>query len=86
MTPHEQLEQRVAAIEKEMPTIRSSLKENTDITQSVKSDTADLVEFVRGITGLTIFAKWVGKSLQWMAPIALAAVGLWAALKGVKQP
>ena len=81
MTPQDLLEVRVSNIEKEMPTIKSELKRNTDLTLSIKEDTAGLVEVAQASAGLLKVAKWVGRVIQWLTPVALVLVGLWSAIK-----
>lgn len=81
MTPHDLLEIRVSSIEKEMPMIKSELKINTDLTLSIKADTAGLVEVAQASAGLLRVAKWVGRVIQWLTPVALVLMGLWSAIK-----
>lgn len=84
MTPHDALELRVAALEKEIPTIKAELTKNTGITSAIKDDTADLLEFIRACSGLVITARWLGRIVQWLAPVALVIVSAWAVIKGQK--
>ena len=85
MTPHDALELRVTALEKEIPTIKAELKRNTDLTLSIKEDTAGLVEFANASSGLITAAKWLGKLIQWIAPIALVLISVWVAFKDKKM-
>ena len=84
MTPHEDLTQRVTALEAEAKNMRTELQTNTTITSSIKADTQDLIDFAHACSGLVVVSRWVGKALQWLAPIALVAVSVWAAIKEKK--
>ena len=84
MTPHENLEKRVLALEDGAKNMRTELQTNTSITASIKSDTQDLVDFARACSGLVVVSRWMGKALQWLAPIALVAVSVWAVIKEKK--
>lgn len=84
MTPHENLEQRVIALEGEAKNMRAELQTNTNITASIKSDTQDLVDFAHACSGLVVVSRWLGKALQWLAPIALVAVSVWAVIRDKK--
>ena len=83
------MEQRVHALEQSHSALRADLDANTRMTASVKGDTATLVAFTEALKGFATFCRWVGKVLKliavYVAPIVLAAAGVWATLKG-KSP
>jgi len=79
------VEMRVMALEQAHVSLNEKLTANTQLTSSIKADTADLVEFAKAAKGLVTVGRWIGKLLQWAAPIAAVVLGLWATVKGWKQ-
>ena len=68
------VEQAVAKIELRQAHIESQLTQNTALTNSVKEDTAEIVELIKGANVLGRIAKWAaaifggylaGKGLKW---------------------
>lgn len=52
-----------------------AIADNTRITQSIADNTAELVEIVKGAKGVRSFVIWA-------APVAAAAMAVWAFMKG----
>ena len=83
--PHEieELKSRIAVTEQEIKTLKEELKANTELTKEIKSDTEDLVAFVKTLAGFARFISWCGRIA---APIAAVGISVWATIKGLKQP
>lgn len=77
--------ERVDSLESAHHSLQIELAANTRVTASIKEDTADLVAFTKTANSLVTLARWVGKLLSWLAPIAAVVLGVWATIKGVKS-
>jgi hypothetical protein len=75
---------RVKVLEDGHIALSAAVQANTNLTQAVKTDTLELVEFTKAIKGLVTLVRWVGRALQWLAPIALVVVSAWAVFKDKK--
>ena len=67
-----------------MGRIEASLKANTEATQRVEANTADLVEAFANLRGAFKVFNWIGKAakpLGYIAGAAAAIVSLWTAFK-----
>lgn len=69
---------RWAEMATRMDTMESQLAANTMLTESVKADTAELVEFFNAAQGFLRFSRVLGSAAKWLAQIAAAGVILWA--------
>lgn len=78
------VEVRVMALEKAHASLDKKVDDNTSITNAIKNDTSDLVEFAKTAKGLVTFAKWVGIILKWGSSIAVAFLAVWTYFKGGK--
>ncbi|MDE2022023.1 MAG: hypothetical protein KGI71_03925 [Patescibacteria group bacterium] len=83
-TETDALHERVAILESEAKNMRQELAANTAITTLIKRDTDALMEFIEACHSIATFAKWTGRVMQWLAPVALAIVSVWAFLKNQK--
>ena len=83
------LADEITAVKLEQANFQRLLKENTDATNSIKADTAELVEAFHSFKGAMKVLEWIGKAakpLGYIATFVGAIVGIWAALKsGVTQ-
>lgn len=66
--------ERLDNMEKRLSTLEVSLDENTKATQSIASDTADIVNMLKGAKGIRTFVVW-------FAPIGALVVTTWSFLK-----
>lgn len=72
-----ELRDRVGDLETGFAEMRRDLAENTATTNSIASDTADLVEFTRAIQWLAKIAK----PMSYVAAIGASVATAWAAFK-----
>ena len=83
------LADEITAVKLEQSEFRRLLKENTDATNSIKADTAELVEAFHSFKGAMKVLEWIGKAakpLGYIATFVGAIVGIWAALKSGVTP
>ncbi len=72
-----------------MGALAVGLKENTELTQKVQTDTAELVELLRSFKGAFQVFNMVGRAARPLGYIAMAGsaiYGLFAAIKGGGVP
>jgi prophage DNA circulation protein len=69
----EALERNLQSLEATVTGVQADMKRNTELTESVKTDTAEIVTIVKGM-------KIFGKVTAWAAAIASA----WYAIRGFK--
>jgi hypothetical protein len=83
------LTDEITAVKLEQAEFRHLLKENTDATNAIKADTAELLEAFRSFKGAMKVLEWIGKAakpLGYIATFVGAIVGIWAALKSGVTP
>lgn len=76
-----ELEQRVSTLEAKVAAMDASIKRNTDVTESIKRDTEELIGLWKGAGAI---GRFFGPKVKWAAAIAASAAGIWAALRGIK--
>lgn len=90
------LDERLAALEANvngrfqsgadrMDCIERNLKTNTEATERVEANTAEMLEFFNAMKGAFKVLNWIGKAARPVGVIALAVGAIasaWAALKG----
>ncbi len=83
------LADEITAVKLEQAEFRRLLKENTDATNAIKADTAELLEAFRSFKGAMKVLEWIGKAAKprgYIATYVGAIVGIWAALKSGVTP
>ncbi len=76
---------RMTRIEGDVAAVRSDLKANTEATQAVATNTAELVEMFQAMKGALKVLNWIGswaKPLAYVIGLGTAALGFWTAIKG----
>ncbi|MDP4076261.1 hypothetical protein [Acidovorax sp. A1169] len=75
---------RMTRIEDDLSSVRAELKTNTEATQAVASNTAELVEMFQAMKGAFKVFNWIGslaKPMAYVIGLGTAIVGMWAAIK-----
>ena len=83
------LADEITAVKLEQAEFRHLLKENTDATNSIKADTAELLEAFRSFKGAMKVLEWIGKAakpLGYITTFVGAIVGIWTAMKSGVTP
>lgn len=83
----ERIEVDVGGLRLDLDGVRRDLKANTEATQELSKNTADLVEFIQALKGMFKVLDWLGrvaKPLALIFGLGTAALGLYAAWKGHK--
>jgi hypothetical protein len=83
------LTDEITAVKLEQAEFRNLLKENTDATNAIKADTAELLEAFRSFKGAMKVLEWIGKAakpLGYITTFVGAIVGIWTAMKSGVTP
>jgi ABC-type phosphate transport system auxiliary subunit len=78
------LTDEVAAIKLEQAQFRVLLKENTDATNSIKADTAELLEAFHSFKGALKVLEWIGKAAKpigYIVGLCASVAAFWTAMK-----
>lgn len=73
--------QRMQAMETAHQEMKVNLEANTRVTQAVKANTDEIVEFFASAKGAFTVLGWLGKVAKWVTAIAAAAGAVWALTK-----
>ena len=68
---------------------RRLLKENTDATNAIKADTAELLEAFRSFKGAMKVLEWIGKAakpLGYIIGVCASVTAFWTAIKSGVTP
>ena len=79
------LTDEITAVKLEQAEFRHLLKENTDATNSIKADTAELLEAFRSFKGAMKVLEWIGKAAKPMGYIAGFCASMYAFWTAVKS-
>lgn len=83
------LADEITAVKLEQSESRRLLKENTDATNSIKADTAELLEAFRSFKGAMKVLEWIGKAakpLGYVVGLGASIAAFWTAMtSGVSQ-
>ena len=83
------LADEITAVKLEQAESRRLLKENTDATNSIKADTAELLEAFRSFKGAMKVLEWIGKAakpLGYIAGFCASMYAFWTAVKSGVTP
>ena len=83
------LTDEITAVKLEQAEFRHLLKENTDATNSIKADTAELLEAFRSFKGAMKVLEWIGKAAKpigYIAGLCASVAAFWAAMKSGVTP
>ena len=83
------LADEITAVKLEQAEFRNLLKENTDATNSIKADTAELLEAFRSFKGAMKVLEWIGKAAKpigYIAGLCASVAAFWAAIKSGVTP
>lgn len=79
----------ITVVKLEQAEYRRLLKENTDATNSIKADTAELLEAFRSFKGAMKVLEWIGKAakpLGYVAGFCASMYAFWTAVKSGVTP
>ena len=79
------LTDEITAVKLEQAEFRHLLKENTDATNAIKADTAELLEAFRSFKGAMKVLEWIGKAAKPMGYIAGFCASMYAFWTAVKS-
>ena len=83
------LADEITVVKLEQAESRRLLKENTDATNAIKADTAELLEAFRSFKGAMKVLEWIGKAAKPMGYIAgffASMYAFWTAVKSGVTP
>ena len=83
------LADEIAVVKLEQAEHRRLLKENTDATNSIKADTAELVEAFHSFKGAMKVLEWIGKAakpLGYVVGLGASVAAFWTAMKSGVPP
>ena len=83
------LADEIAVVKLEQAESRRLLKENTDATNAIKADTAELLEAFRSFKGAMKVLEWIGKAakpLGYIAGFCASMYAFWTAVKSGVTP
>ena len=79
------LADEITAVKLEQAEFRHLFKENTDATNSIKADTAELLEAFRSFKGAMKVLEWIGKAAKPIGYIAGFCASMYAFWTSVKS-
>lgn len=85
---HKEMHVRLNDGDVRMGNLEDAVKKNTALTQTIKSDTGEIVEFAQSVKGAFNVADMIGKlakPLTYIIMFGTAIAGAWAAFKGVSN-
>ena len=83
------LTDEITAVKLEQSEFRRLLKENTDATNSIKADTAELVEAFHSFKGAMKVLEWIGKAAKpvgYIVGVCASITAFWTAMKSGVTP
>ena len=83
------LADEITVVKLEQAESRRLLKENTDATNAIKADTAELLEAFRSFKGAMKVLEWIGKAakpLGYVAGFCASMYAFWTAVKSGVTP
>ena len=83
------LTDEITAVKLEQSEFRRLLKENTDATNSIKADTAELVEAIHSFKGAMKVLEWIGKAAKpvgYIVGVCASITAFWTAMKSGVTP
>ena len=83
------LTDEITAVKLEQAEFRHLLKENTDATNAIKADTAELLEAFRSFKGAMKVLEWIGKAakpLGYVVGLGASVAAFWTAMKSGAPP
>lgn len=83
------LADEITVVKLEQSEFRHLLKENTDATNSIKADTAELLEVFHSFKGAMKVLEWIGKAakpLGYIAGFCASMYAFWTAVKSGVPP
>ena len=83
------LTDEITAVKLEQSEFRRLLKENTDATNAIKADTAELLEAFRSFKGAMKVLEWIGKAAKpigYIAGFCASIAAFWTAMKSGVHP
>lgn len=83
------LADEIAVVKLEQAESRRLLKENTDATNAIKADTAELLEAFRSFKGAMKVLEWIGKAakpLGYIAGFCASMYAFWTSVKSGVTP
>ena len=83
------LTDEITAVKLEQSEFRRLLKENTDATNAIKADTAELLEAFRSFKGAMKVLEWIGKAAKpigYIAGLCASVDAFWTAIKSGVTP
>lgn len=83
------LTDEITVVKLEQAESRRLLKENTDATNAIKADTAELLEAFRSFKGAMKVLEWIGKAakpLGYIVGACASVAAFWAAIKSGVTP
>ena len=83
------LADEITAVKLEQAEFRRLLKENTDATNAIKADTAELLEAFRSFKGAMKVLEWIGKAAKpmgYVVGLGASIAAFWTAMKSGVPP
>lgn len=83
------LADEITAVKLEQAEFRRLLKENTDATNAIKADTAELLEAFHSFKGAMKVLEWIGKAAKpigYIAGLCASVAAFWTAMKSGVPP
>ena len=83
------LTDEITAVKLEQSEFRRLLKENTEATNAIKADTAELLEAFRSFKGAMKVLEWIGKAakpLGYIVGVCASITAFWTAMKSGVTP
>lgn len=83
------LADEITAVKLEQSEFRRLLKENTDATNSIKADTAELVEAFHSFKSAMKVLEWIGKAAKpvgYIVGVCASITAFWTAMKSGVAP
>ena len=79
----------ITAVKLEQSEFRRLLKENTDATNAIKADTAELLEVFHNFKGAMKVLEWIGKAAKpigYVVGLGASIAAFWTAMKSGVTP
>ena len=83
------LADEITAVKLEQAEFRRLLKENTDATNAIKADTAELLEAFHTFKGAMKVLEWIGKAAKpvgYVVGLGASVAAFWTAMKSGVHP
>lgn len=75
----QEITQDISTLKAQHGEIRKAVDENTVITNDIKKNTEEIIEFFKAGKGFFKIAGYAGTVAKWVTAIAAAIAGVWAA-------